>query len=142
MLKKLIIGLIILVACIGVVCAVPSITAPDGYTAAGDGFVSTSDSDVAVVISSWNDTNLLYENRTDYGISEIEDNIYLFVDKTNNNSGVREAVEIDGDNYTISIIGTNWVIDHNDDNDMSKAKELYDDLKEFNKENDFEPLEI
>lgn len=71
----------------------------------------------------------------EYNIEQSEDNIYYFEDTHFNLYGYQEVVEIDGDNYMVSI---------NQNSKLSPGeKTLYlEDLKEFNKLNNLEALEI
>ena len=70
-----------------------------------------------------------------YTAEHVEDNIYRMADETFNLYGYQEVVEIDGTNYMVSI---------NQNSKLSPGEEsdFLDDLKEFNKLNNLEPLEI
>ena len=70
-----------------------------------------------------------------YTVEPAGDNIYQMADDTFNFYGYQEVVEIDGTNYMVSI---------NQNSKLSPGEEsdFLNDLKEFNKLNNLEPLEI
>ena len=90
--------------------------------------ISTFDDDFK---DEWFNNHPEYE----YTAQLTEGNIYYIEDNTFNFYGYQEVVEIDGDNYMVSI---------NQNSKLSPGeKDLYlNDLKEFNKLNNLEPVEV
>ena len=70
-----------------------------------------------------------------YTVEPAGDNIYQMADENFNFYGYQEVVELDGDNYRVSI---------NQNSKLSPGEETsyLEDLKEFNKINNLEPVEI
>ena len=66
---------------------------------------------------------------------EVDDNIYWYSDDTMETYGYQEVVNIDGVDYLISI---------NQGSKLSPSEEkmLLEDMKDFNKVNNLEPVEI
>lgn len=71
----------------------------------------------------------------EYTAELVDNNIYKIADNTFEFYGYQEVVEIDGDNYMVSI---------NQNSKLSPGEETsyLEDLKEFNKLNNLEPVEI
>lgn len=70
-----------------------------------------------------------------YTVKPVGDNIFMMSDDTFEFYGYQEVIEVDGDYYMVSI---------NQDSKLSPSeqKEFLDNLKEFNKLNNLNPIEI
>ena len=71
----------------------------------------------------------------EYTAELVDNNIYKIADNSFKFYGYQEVVEIDGDNYMVSI---------NQNSKLSPGEEsdFLNDLKEFNKLNNLEPIEV
>ena len=76
-----------------------------------------------------------FTNTSDMIVSNVGDNIYLYRDDTLEIYGYQEIVSIDGIDYMVSI---------NQGSKLSPSEEnqLLEDMKDFNKMNNLEPIEI
>ncbi len=77
----------------------------------------------------------LFTNSSDMTVSNAGDNIYSFADTTFKLYGYQEVVVVDGENYLVSI-------NQNSKLSPSEQNTYLNDLKEFNKLNNLEPVEI
>ena len=68
-------------------------------------------------------------------VSNVGDNIYIYKDDVLKTYGYEEIVDIDGVNYMVSI---------NQGSQLSPSEEklLLEDMKEFNKLNNLQPIEV
>ena len=76
-----------------------------------------------------------FTNTSDMTVKHMGDNIYSYADTVLETYGYQEIVDIDGEHYMISI---------NQGSKLSPSEEnmLLEDMKEFNKVNNLEPIEI
>ena len=143
---KIIIGIALLFLLIGYATAVcpDNIKTLEDYTdfdANGYSNYTTNSNRYFLIeqISSFDDDfkNEWFENHTEWEFTVIPmgDNIFYVEDDSFGFYGYQEVVNIDGDNYMVSI---------NQNSHLSPGeKNLYlKDLKEFNKLNNLEPVEI
>ena len=76
-----------------------------------------------------------FTNTSDMIVSNVGDNIYLYSDDVLKTYGYQEIINIDGVDYMVSI---------NQGSKLSPGEEkmLLEDMKEFNKLNNLEPIEV
>ncbi len=76
-----------------------------------------------------------FTNTSDMTINNMGDNIYLYEDAAMGTYGYQEIVNIDGETYMVSI-------DQDSQLSPSEEKMLLEDMKDFNKKNNLETVEI
>ena len=76
-----------------------------------------------------------FTNSSDFLVENAGDNIYLYHDDTLKSYGCEEIVNIDGEEYMVST-------DQGSDMSPNEVKMLLESMKEFNKLNNLEPVEI
>ena len=140
MFKKFMIILILLIFTIGFVSAtnIDDLKTPDECDNLKDGvaaFTNHIDRMLYVEKVSGDYVADWFTNTSDMTVSNVEDNIYLYSDETLEIYGYQEIVEIDGVTYMVSI---------NQGSKLSPSEEklLLEDMEEFNKLNNLEPVEI
>lgn len=140
MFKKFMIILILLIFTIGFVSAtnIDDLKTPDECDNLKDGvaaFTNHIDRMLYVEKVSGDYVADWFTNTSDMTVSNVEDNIYLYSDETLEIYGYQEIVEIDGVTYMVSI---------NQGSKLSPSEEklLLEDMKDFNKLNNLEPVEI
>ncbi|MBQ3944728.1 MAG: hypothetical protein II670_03855, partial [Alphaproteobacteria bacterium] len=76
-----------------------------------------------------------FTNNSDMIVSNVGDNIYMYKDDVLKTYGYEEIVDIDGVDYMVSI---------NQGSQLSPSEEklLLEDMKEFNKLNNLQPIEV
>lgn len=137
--KIVIIGIILLFT-IGIVAAtnIDDFKVPDGYNNLNDGVASyTTNMDRMIYVekvtgdykTDW------FTNTSDMTVINVGDNIYSYEDTVLDTYGYQEIVEIDGDTYMVSF-------DQDSKLSPSEQNSFLDDMKEFNKLNNLEPMEI
>ena len=139
--RKLIFGILAILLTllfIGSVCAfdVDNMKSPVGYTEIKGGCAQLmNDKSTELYIGKMSLNEGVFENDTGYIVYPFEDNFYIFEDSTMNQHGVQEKVNINGEDYLVSI---------SKDSGLSAAdKTLFkDDLKSFNIKNNLKPLEV
>ena len=137
--EKILLGLLILFLLIGTVSAfdVDSLKNIDDCTKFDDGFSNYTTHInryfMVVPIQEYS----AFENATDVGhiVKDVGDNIFYFEEGVIGVMGYQELVEIDGETYYVSVYQHSKL-------SPSEEKELLDDLIEFNKVNNFEPIEM
>ena len=116
-----------------------SLKSPTGFSDITDG-LSIYDLHTKLSIDKYNDTsnNITLKNNSSngYNISNIENNLYYYIDNQSNTTGVEEKVNIDGEEYLVCII--------KEGNQLSDKDKSFciTTLKEFNNLNNFKPLAI
>ena len=137
---KILISVSILFLLIGVVAAtdINKFQTPDNCEELKEGvaaFTNHIDRMLYVEKVSGNYENDWFSNTSDMTVKDMGDNIYWYSDDALKTYGYEEIVEIDGDTYMISI---------NQGSQLSPSEEkmLLEDMKEFNKLNNLEPVEI
>ena len=101
----------------------------------GDGYIN--DLGQGMVVYEYDDASkaLFLSNHDQYAFEYYEDNYYVFADGENNLGGLLEVVSYKGDKYIV--ISTILL-----DNLESESGYIQDNLEEFNKLNNVEPLTI
>ena len=137
---KLIIGISLMLLLIGTVSAtnIDDLKTPDDCNALKDGvaaFTNHIDRMFYVEKAGDNYKEDWFTNTSEMTVSNVGDNIYLYSDDVLKTYGYQEIVNIDGIDYLISI-------DQISKLSPSEEKSLLDDMKEFNKLNNLEPVEV
>ena len=144
---KIIIGISILFLLIGMVSAtdINNLKVPDGWKAIGGGsYHEEGDSPGQgsgqnMMIEKWYDglKDEYYQNITEeqYTVTDTGNNTYMYIDDLNQNAGSFEVVEIDGEKYFVNF----WTVDNMDVEEIADTS-LF--MQEFNKLNNFEPVEV
>ena len=101
----------------------------------GDGYIN--DMGQGMIVYEYDDASkaLFLTNHDQYACEYYENNYYAFADGENNMGGLLELVEYKGDKYIV--ISTILL-----DNLESESGYIQDNLEEFNKLNNVEPLTI
>ena len=133
MFKKIAILVIFLLLSIGFVSAVDldDFQLTDGFESDSTN-LATDEDDFSLSVADYDkelDYDLLFKDDGDYTVTVGE--ISKYVDKTVEQTGVLEIVEIDNEQVLIEIYSE----------DMSKLDDCYDKLVEFNELNDLKPIE-
>ena len=135
---KILIGLLLMFLVIGTVCAVnvSDLKVPIGYNEETEGYYYlNTDEDTHLYIGKMSENKEAFETTSDYFVVGIGDNLYAFEDSLMDMYGIQEKVNIDGEDYLISIDKNVPLSDV--DNTMFK-----EDLKSFNSLNNLEPIEV
>ena len=142
---KILIGIGILFLLMGTVAAfeISELKTIEGYNDFDDGFSNYTTNNnryfcVEKTVSSIDDIkNEYFTNSTEFKLTVIpvEDNIWYIEDDTFEYYGYQEIVNIDGDDYMVSI-------NQNSKLSPSEKNSFLSDLKEFNKLNSLEPIAI
>ena len=135
---KILFGILLLFLVIGTVSAfeVDSLKPIDGYNDFVDG-CSTDKTYSArnFYVEKLYTPEVYFENTDDYKVNPMGNNTFYFEDVAFELYGYQEAVDIDGETYYVSVYQHSKL-------SPSEEKELLDDLIEFNKVNNFEPIEM
>ena len=144
MFKKILLGLILSLVLIGAAYAVDqtSFTAPSDFEDIGDGVYVLYDNSknakeiLSVVKYTEHDIEDYMANDTenDYTVFEGENNTFHFVDKSVNEQGSFEVIDVDGNKFIIDFAKIG-IDNENDFNDT------FDNLLEFNKLNNVTAME-
>ena len=142
---KILLILLALFLAIGFVYAtdINNLNVPDGWKSTGKGSyyeegASNDSGQIVMVQKLENDFQEIFlNNHTDEGYTVMTNDslIYRYIDDFNKNGGTFEVVEIDGEKYLI-ILNTR---DYKNDKELAKT---YDSLMEFNKINNFKPINV
>ena len=122
--------------------SVNNLKMPSGYEEISDGYyVSTYDSDVHIYIGelSLNDKLFETDEETYYGVSKLDDDIYVYIDALLSSSGVEEIVDLDEGKYVISIYNDDLISDPDNSNDVLTMEGYHQDLIKFNELNNLKP---
>lgn len=137
---KLLIGIGILFLLMGIVCAtdIDKLKVPENCKELKNGTAAfTNHIDRMLYVEKVGDDykSDWFTNSSDLTVSNVSDNIYLYSSDSFKTYGYQEIVNIDGDNYMVSI---------NQGSQLSPGEEkiLLESMKEFNKLNDLKPVEI
>ena len=144
-LSKICVCLIICLLSISVVysVSVEDIKVPNTYSKVDEGYyTSISDKNVHVYIGKFEDNDLLFVNSDDgtYGVSMLDDKIYIYLDTLLVSSGVQEVVNLDEGKYMISVYNDDIVADPDSNYDVSLMNG-YHQLKDINNLNGLTPVE-
>ncbi len=144
MIKKIVMGLLLSLVLIGAVSAVnqTSFTAPNDFEDVGDGvyvlydMVNNADEILSVVEYNQHDAKDYMTNDTEnnYTVYKGENNTFNFVDKSMDEKGSFEIIEVDGAKFIIDFVKSG-IGDENDFNDT------FSNLMEFNKLNNVTAME-
>ena len=144
---KILILCFVLFLTIGFVAAtdIDNLKVPDGWKAIGGGSYHEEGTSAGagtghnMMIQKWDDSfyDEYYNNITEdnYIVMSKGDNIYMYSDGLNSDSGTFEVVEIDGEKYFVNF----WTVDDMDSTEIAKT---YEFLVEFNELNNFKPVEV
>ena len=144
---KIIIGILILFLTIGIVCAtdINNLKCPDGWKAVGGGsYHEEGDSPGQgsgrnMMIQKYDDSfkedffNNVSSDR--YYVFSNGDNTFNYSDAANGDYGCFEVVEINGEKYFVNF----WNVM---EADFDTSVTTYDLMLEFNKLNNFKPIEV
>ena len=143
---KIILGISILFLLIGSAAATDyNLKAPTGIDDISTGVGKyADDKDVYMYIGKLSDNEGVFENNTDegFGVSKLNDNIYVYIDSLLKESGVQEVVDINGEQTVVSVSNSQWISDPSNPEDLSEMETYHSMLKEFNKLNNLEPVEV
>ena len=107
---------------------------PDGYEEQAPGVYGVNGSDDFILYFGESDANEgAFNSNSNYNVTPIGGNFYYFVDSELNYSGLQEKITIDDVDYLVSV---SKIGDQNVNKTMCK-----DILNEFNKLNNFTPVE-
>ncbi|WP_407430796.1 hypothetical protein [Methanobrevibacter sp.] len=120
-----------------------NLNVPDGWKSTGEGSYyeegASNGTGKVVKVQKWENSfnEDFLKNHTDEGYTVMSNDslIYKYVDDSNENGGTFEAVEIDGEKYLIILS----IRDYKNDKELAKT---YDALMEFNKVNNFKPINV
>ena len=135
---KILIGILLIFLVIGTACAVnvSDLKVPIGYNEETEGYYYlNTDEDTHLYIGKLSDNEGVFETTSDYFVVGIGDNFYTFEDILVNSYGVQEKVNIDGEDYLVSIDKTTPL----SDTDRTMFIEA---LKDFNSKNNLQPIEV
>ena len=136
--NKMFIVLILLIFTIGFVSAtdVPDFKCPNTFEKTEDGSY-INDMGQGIVVYKYDDSSksLFLSNHDQYGVEYYENNYYVFVDNENNLGGLLEVVDYNSNKYIV--ISTILL-----DNFESESGYVQENLEEFNKLNDVDPLTV
>ncbi len=145
MFKKVFLGLILCLILVSAVSAIDttSFTVPDDFEDVGDGVYVLYDTlkepqqVLSVVSHTEHDADDYLTNDTvnGYTVYPCENNTYNFVDKSMDEKGSFELIEVDGEMFIIDF--AEYGID-----DASDFNETFDNLMKFNELNGVEPIEF
>ena len=140
MLKKIILGMCVLFLLIGIVTAtdIDKFKTPENCKELQNGTAAYNnhiDRMLYVEKVSGDYEKDWFTNTSDMTVKPVGDNIHWYSDDLLKTYGYEEIVEIDGDTYMISI---------NQGSKLSPGEEkmLLEDMKEFNKANNLNPVKI
>lgn len=140
MMKKIVLGMLIVFLVMGVVAAFdvdsfktiekckPFEKGYSNYTIHHDRYFYASQ-------NSYYEDLFVNDTATQYTVKSVGDNIYYFNDDAFTVYGYQEVADVDGEPYVISV-------EQGSKLSPSEEKELLDDLKEFNTLNNLKPIEI
>lgn len=135
---KILIGILLIFLVIGTACAVnvSDLKVPIGYNEETEGYYYlNTDEDTHLYIGKLSDNEGVFETTSDYFVVGIGDNFYTFEDILVNSYGVQEKVNIDGEDYLVSIDKTTPLSD-------TDRTMFIEDLKDFNSKNNLQPIEV
>ena len=135
---KILIGILLIFLVIGTACAVnvSDLKVPIGYNEETEGYYYlNTDEDTHLYIGKLSDNEGVFETTSDYFVVSIGDNFYTFEDILVNSYGVQEKVNIDGEDYLVSIDKTTPLSD-------TDRTMFIEDLKDFNSKNNLQPIEV
>ena len=118
---------------------------PSNYLEESDGYYTDIlDEDTHIYIGELALNDKLFENSPDgtYGVSKLDDNIYIYLDTLLVSSGVQEIVELDEGKYVVSFYNDNVVADVDNNDDVKMMDGYHQELKKFNKDNGLTPIEF
>lgn len=136
---KLFLGIGILFLLIGSAVAVniDDMKVPFGYSDIEDGVSMLNDGHTELYIGKLSDNPGVFESdiEAEYIVSDIGNNTYYFIDDALQMYGIQEKVNIDNEDYIVSI---------SKDSELSNADKilLKEDLDKFNELNNLKPLEV
>lgn len=138
--KKIIIGILLLFLLIGIAAAtdIDNLKPPKECKNLQDGcaaFTNHIDRMLYVEKAIGDYKADWFTNNSDMIVSNVGDNIYMYKDDVLKTYGYEEIVDIDGVDYMVSI---------NQGSQLSPSEEklLLEDMKEFNKLNNLQPIEV
>ena len=133
MMKKIVLGACILFLLMGVVCAtdINDFKMPNNFKVGNKYYASNGD--FGISFNQYNDSNYdhYFTNNSDYTVST-SNNITNYSGEIG--VGCDEVVEINGERFVIESYYTG--------NEVSKLNGCYDNLLEFNRLNNLNPIEI
>ena len=137
---KILTGFLLLFLIIGIACAtdIDNLKTPDNCKELKDGcgaYTNHIDRMLYVEKVTGDYKADWFTNTSDMSVSNVGDNIYLYGDNTLEIYGYQEIVSIDGVDYMVSI---------NQGSKLSPSEEnqLLEDMKDFNKMNNLEPIAV
>lgn len=135
--------IVLTVSCVSAV-SVDDLKIPSEFVEVSDGYYQSSiDSDYCFYVGelSLNEDLFATDESSMYGVSKLDDDIYVYIDGMLVSSGVQEIVELDEGKYVVSIFNDNLISDPDDSSDVLLMESYHQDLIKFNEDNGLTPIE-